>query len=937
MTGVLVSTCLGLLSALIWLTARRRTLSTLVLWGGALTAPVLIFVAFLGAANGKTGEDGRPSRLGEYRLKLESFSLPAGGEIAVGSSEQNDIIVSRSAGSVLTIRAPFAVPPKPSGEVQTAYRPIIRMAAAAPTDIDVSAVSINGQFQGGRPWRLDELLCVERCTSADAKWYQLIRESGSLRFVAAPSGAGAERAATAVSLPKRVNLTIPRWWDETAPPLLSIPAPRGWRPSQAVHPLRAHLPTPAARTLRSVVYQQGGWSGSNWNLLVLDDNLWVRTADGRPERLATANSRPGQPVEQPVDLGAAVAVWDVRYRSEVSPGQAYGRLQERRSFTLEARGDGAAGTTLKLGTPAMRIVGSCPAKGQLRIESDIRYPILGRELATAFDRTLSWPPGYRCHQFTFAERVLKATTASGEIQLNLQLERFGLPWPVPWIVLAWSLAAILLQSRTWRENPTHWAVYCVLQVLLAFRILVAISGAGADPEGVDFRQILPEALTAYAACGGALILLAPPLGHRGIWVGSLGLLIACVPFASQLVWERWPGGLSMAIAVVAAAVALLLAGLDAAGRLSTPPAWLAEARAQGKRMKAWFGILLTASVPRAILGFLSMKERVFGIAVSAFYTPMLILGFAGLFAEALRADDANRHRLGLAFCACLAVTLFVLPWFVRDHGYAIIALPLAGMAGWAMLGRRGGASWLDRVLWAGPACAMGLTLCFILGAGAISTGRVEARNTQIEQAAQATSDDDALDILEGVIRDNGNELRLRHRLDPEWLIASGSGESENLRQVSNHLSEYTGSPWGHGYLHDVNLSVLKPVHLNDNVSAVHLMAPFGRMTAAALLILMALLPLALARLRPVPEGEERTAAEIVGYLSMWVLFGVGAYIVLANLQLVPFTGRNIYLLAASSDSDLLEGLTLLLFGYLGVSWRPAETPAETATPDGRLV
>jgi hypothetical protein len=41
------------------------------------------------------------------------------------------------------------------------------------------------------------------------------------------------------------------------------------------------------------------------------------------------------------------------------------------------------------------------------------------------------------------------------------------------------------------------------------------------------------------------------------------------------------------------------------------------------------------------------------------------------------------------------------------------------------------------------------------------------------------------------------------------------------------------------------------------------------------------------------------------------------------LLLVPFTGRNIYLLAASSGGDLIEGLALLLMARIGIAYRRA--------------
>ena len=41
------------------------------------------------------------------------------------------------------------------------------------------------------------------------------------------------------------------------------------------------------------------------------------------------------------------------------------------------------------------------------------------------------------------------------------------------------------------------------------------------------------------------------------------------------------------------------------------------------------------------------------------------------------------------------------------------------------------------------------------------------------------------------------------------------------------------------------------------------------------------------------------------------MFGAALYMLLANLEVLPFTGKNAYFLAASSGSDLLEGALLI--------------------------
>jgi hypothetical protein len=105
------------------------------------------------------------------------------------------------------------------------------------------------------------------------------------------------------------------------------------------------------------------------------------------------------------------------------------------------------------------------------------------------------------------------------------------------------------------------------------------------------------------------------------------------------------------------------------------------------------------------------------------------------------------------------------------------------------------------------------------------------------------------------------------------------------------------------------------VHLSDNVSAVHLMSPFGRVSAAAYLAMLAALVAVGARLT---RGEGGSWRRLVGLTSLTVLFGVAAYVILANLQLTLFTGRNVYLMASASGSDLLEGLTLFALAWFGL-------------------
>jgi cell division protein FtsW (lipid II flippase) len=112
---------------------------------------------------------------------------------------------------------------------------------------------------------------------------------------------------------------------------------------------------------------------------------------------------------------------------------------------------------------------------------------------------------------------------------------------------------------------------------------------------------------------------------------------------------------------------------------------------------------------------------------------------------------------------------------------------------------------------------------------------------------------------------------------------------------------------GRGYMQPSDPGDIRPYQADDNLSAIHLMSPFGRIGAALLLLVLGVLAWRLGT-----PGKRADAAAMMGALVLWCLFTTAAYMVLGNLHLVPFTGRNIYLLAALSVSDLLEGGILFL-------------------------
>ena len=141
---------------------------------------------------------------------------------------------------------------------------------------------------------------------------------------------------------------------------------------------------------------------------------------------------------------------------------------------------------------------------------------------------------------------------------------------------------------------------------------------------------------------------------------------------------------------------------------------------------------------------------------------------------------------------------------------------------------------------------------------------------------------------------------------------------------SQSLAVYTDTWTGGGFMRPMDLGALRPVQMTDNLVAIHIIAPFGRLGAGALLLLLAALAVSAARATRTP-GTPQSDLRITGLLALWTLFGVGLYMVLANLQLAPFSGRNVYLLAAASDSDLFEGVSLFILAWWGLRSGEAET------------
>jgi hypothetical protein len=715
--------------------------------------------------------------------------------------------------------------------------------------------------------------------------------------------------------------------------LLAFGGVNDWTPVQAIHPLRDFFPRPGATEAggvladcdrwlcvgkgaarapaRSFLFQQGGFGGSAWSIILADPGARIARS-GRVVPYAP-------PAAIPLGTGIRAEIFESRFVDGVldGPDARRGRLQLRRSLILAER-DGLADITFA--TPPTEIVGLCDHGGPPR-RLGLEAAIVGGLTADALRETPPLPGGPACARFTHAK--LDAPAAGPALRtVRLALDRLAIPWPAVLVVLAWTVSVLLVRRDLFLRRPALWTILSLSQLLLALRLLIGLAAAKADPT-LDWREILGDATVGYVAVPAALLAWARAGEARK--AGDLALDLAPpLAAAAVLTWTHRLSVLALLL-VTAWGVAVLWRVANTPPAKTAAPSlfgrlverWRRGAREPGSPWLSGALLLVVVLVVRLAVGAVGWKERIdLGVtvlAISVVYTPLILVGFGRLLA-ASEARPAGWLR-PIVFWALLAMATFVVPFTVRDSGYALMFLPIAGVAAGLAWRRR-----VARLPWAAPAAVAMAALLVLPTLGAVGAARAD-RLGQSAQMSRGLTDEQALASLDRQAKASQNLLRLYLIAAPEALGADVSTEAEALKIWSAQLSDYTGSLFGRGYLSPANLTALKPVQATDNLTAVHLMSPFGRLATGLFLALLAATPIAVWSLtRPAALDARR----VTGLLALWCLFGAAAYMTLANLQLVPFTGRNAYLLAPTSGGDLLEGAILVALAVWGLAERSSQ-------------
>lgn len=881
---------------------------------------------------------------GEYRVALEAveFDLGGGAAVTIGGgadgADADDVIVRDLPPGYLTLSA--------EGE-----QVIVRLPAELDHAIDnpeYAAVRVDG----ARPFLNSVSLAgAQRVTILSSDQAQVVLDVNARSL----SVDGAVRS----TVPTRMQ-PIGAGWE--------IPIGRNLPAETVMYPLRFGARAPGSNDILTgrdgaalgsflswdgSIGGPGGYRRQNLYVTLVGDDASVRFDDGRVARYER------QVATIPANGQRHLDLYRLDYVDPLSGDEGRSRAQERRSFRVAYRQQRLAIVfetpyyiRLSAGSIARLKHGDDDSSGFLLSTRDpvrqapivanqmsLFFPQLGRrvqnELYSAIRVSdeptcavrVTWHSGVRCHALGDAFRIGDRAAAV------VRLTRISIPWGI----IA-TLVVVAVLSAVWmslhRHDTTAIILISAAEVMLAVRLLIAFEGALLDPA------------SASALWESLAIFVFLPMALRGGWAGRtpgtwrpLGwVALLSVPATLLVAAALWRA--HVAIKAIAATSSLLMVAPLLIGLLAPPGVTWLNRRLHSPTAILVFAALLIG-VRVLIMMALGWKERIsfgFDLAVTALYLPALCFFFAALWERLRRAEDGPPARasgasvwLALLYGLIGVVLLVGVPFLVKDSGSALVYTPAVALFfTLPFVAQRTGRTAALAV----PLLAI-IFVHLVVAAMPYLRGRTGSDPSgQADYRAALTSQTAAVQYVEQRVQQSANQLRIMSSVAPHQLEAAGTSKAEGLVMQRRLLDRYGGrGVWGAGYL-EVPLSFFLDTHLNDNLSALHVLAPFGAAGALAIMVLLvavALLPIYVLLVgRPDALAATPQAAidslGALGVLALWTFAIAGFYMFAANLGLVLFTGKNVYLLAGSSNSDAIEGGLLLLLGLLALG-RARPVPA----------
>jgi hypothetical protein len=551
--------------------------------------------------------------------------------------------------------------------------------------------------------------------------------------------------------------------------------------------------------------------------------------------------------------------------------------------------------------------------------------------------------------------------------------------PPGWISAILLLVTVNFLIRLWlRVSQAQSVTLGFLEIFLALRVLVAFDAAALDWKAEDTVANAWLALLwlplAFELAPPSPVPLIRAWLLRGLKVfvavaGTLMIVQAQGADTSPYTWHVFFNVHDGAGRVVLAALGLafitaVLTRIDlhaAWERLSRPAAQMAGSLPSSQQgWKPWVvaGSLLAAVAGvHLLLVVAGVREQLpGGMRVAAVVVPALVVAWASLDSVVVR--QARQGRPGWVLAIALAVVPFLpLGTFAlaHDNGAYVYFIALAvlmccqavprGWAAWStvsvaalaivcMLFALLGASPVFRSV-ALPAVGIlvlcGLALFFLI---ATTKGWTQPQtwrplvllsmilmvislhlagswakwNTADPEAGEKMS----ITALEGV-KVKTNTIRLMNQAVPDLVALLATKEGYEQRDAMLEMYAFSSPFAGRGWPQTIPPRELLLTHINDTVSAVHLLSPFGRVGGIAVAIFLLTFVAAIFGLTDGSPGQRSSSAA----LAALVLAMVSLYMLLDNIGVVPFTGRNFYFLSVQSESDLIEGGLLLVIALVG--------------------